>query len=78
MKHSAADPEHREMVEKILPMLTSEKRAYFERHAIDVLVMPYQLGFAEPIVTPIESNSDPRFVEPPPSLMAPNVCRQHP
>jgi amidase len=72
LKHSSADPEYREMVEQTLPMLSKKKREFFEAHAIDAMIMPYQPSFAEPIVTPIETNSDPSFIPPPPTVMAPN------
>jgi amidase len=71
--HSAAESEYRQMVEHTLPMLTREKRALFERHGIDALVMPYQPMFAEPIVTPLESHSDPSFVRAAPGSVAPNT-----
>jgi amidase len=72
VKHSAADAEYREMVEQTLPMLSRKKRELFEAHAIEAMIMPYQPGFSEPIVTPLEINSDPSYVSPPPTIVAPN------
>lgn len=71
LAHSSADPAYREMVNETLPMLTREKRAWFDRHQVDAIVMPYQPMFAEPIVTPIEVQEDPAFV-PAPGKVAPN------
>jgi amidase len=71
LAHSAADPEYRRMVSETLPMLTREKRALFDRHQVDAIVMPYQPIFAEPIVTPVEAQEDAAFV-PAPGRMAPN------
>jgi amidase len=71
--HSSADPEYRKMISETLPMLTREKRALFDRHRIEALVMPYQPMFAEPIVTPIEQQQDPAFVPPPAGKVAPNT-----
>ena len=70
--HSSADPDYRTMVSETLPMLTREKRALFDRHRIEALVMPYQPMFAEPIVSPIEQQTDPAFV-PAPGKVAPNT-----
>lgn len=70
--HSAAEPEYQAMVSETLPMLTREKLALFSAHRVDALVMPYQPMFAEPIVTPIEEQVDPRFV-PAPGKVAPNT-----
>jgi amidase len=71
LAHSSADPAYRKMVDETLPMLTREKKALFDRHRVEALVMPYQPMFAEPIVTPIEQQRDPAFV-PAPGKMAPN------
>jgi amidase len=71
LAHSAADPQYRKMVTETLPMLTREKRAVFDKHQVDAIVMPYQPMFAEPIATPLETQKDPTFV-PAPGRMAPN------
>jgi amidase len=72
LAHSSAEPAYRKMVEETLPMLTREKRALFDRHGVDAIVMPYQPMFAEPIVTPVEEQKDPAFV-PAPGKVAPNA-----
>jgi amidase len=69
--HSSADPRYRGMIDETLPMLTREKRALFDRHRVDAIVMPYQPMFAEPIVTPIEEQQDALFI-PAPGRVAPN------
>lgn len=71
LKHSSADPEYRRMVNETLPMLTREKRALFDSFEVDALIMPYQPTFADPIVTPIEQQSDAAFV-PAPGKVGPN------
>jgi Asp-tRNA(Asn)/Glu-tRNA(Gln) amidotransferase A subunit family amidase len=48
LAHPSAEPAHQAMVNETLPMLKREKRAWFERHGVDVIVTPYQPMFAEP------------------------------
>jgi amidase len=72
LNHSSADEDYRRMIEETLPMLTRTKRELFQKFNIAAMIMPYQPNFAEPIVTPIEVNTDPSFVPAPPSLVAPH------
>lgn len=72
LAHSSADSEYQTMVRETLPMLTREKRALFDKHQVDAIVMPYQPMFAEPIVTPLEEQKDPLFVAAP-GKVAPNT-----
>lgn len=72
LKHSSTDPAYLKMINETLPMLTREKRALFDKFGVDALVMPYQPTFADPIVTPIERQTDAAFV-PAPGKVAPDT-----
>lgn len=72
LAHSSADPEYQTMIGATLPMLAREKRALFDKHQVDAIVMPYQPMFAEPIVTPLEEQKDSFFVAAP-GKVAPNT-----
>ena len=71
LRHSSDQPEYQKLVSETLPMLTRTKRALFDAHQIQAMVMPYQPAFAEPIVTPTESFDAPSFV-PAPGKTPPN------
>lgn len=73
VRHSSADPAYQQMIKETLPMLAREKRALFDRNEVAAIVMPYQPMFAEPIVTPLETQIDSAFVSPPAGKIAPNT-----
>lgn len=62
LEQSSDDPEYRDLLENVLPYITNEVLAVFERYDVDAFVFPYISAFAAPIANPVETVEDPSYV----------------
>ena len=62
LAQSADDPRYQDLLENVLPRITREILAVFDRHDVGALVFPYISSFAPPISNPVETVEDPSYV----------------